>query len=67
MSRTIVIDLAGEEDVLVTKRKSEAARPRREDLRAPAEGLMELGLSYDEIHETMPEAYKALFEDYFRK
>lgn len=65
MSR-IVIELAGEEDVLVTRRKKEAnALEKVKEWKAPEEGLIEL--TYDDLHETMPEAYRALFEEYFRK
>lgn len=66
MSRTIVIDLAGEEEVVVSKRKKEAASVYgREELRAPEEGLVEL--TYDDMHDTMPEAFRALFEEYFKR
>lgn len=66
MTRTIVIDLAGEEDVLVTRRKKEDAGPGRQLYAPAAEGLTEL-ITYDELHETMPQAYRELFEEYFRK
>lgn len=65
MTRTIVIDLCGEEDVLVAKTRNKASEAARYELRAPGENLAEL--TYDELHETMPEAYRALFEEYFRK
>lgn len=66
MTRTIVIDLAGEEDILVTKSKQATGAPRtKEEWMAPEPRLAEL--TYEELHDTMPAAYRALFEEYFRK
>lgn len=67
MSRTIVIELDGDEDILVTKRKKEtSAVEKREEWRAPELGLVEV-MSYDELHDDMPDAFKALFDEYFKK
>lgn len=65
MTRTIVIELAGEEDILVTKKKKEAGTvEKREEWRAPELGLVEV--TYDEVHQGMPEAFRDLFEEYFK-
>lgn len=64
MNRTIVIDLAGEEDFLVTRKKEDAARKKAQWV-APALELVEV--EYADPGATAPDGYRALLVEYFRK
>jgi hypothetical protein len=67
MTRVIVIDLAGDEELEAESKVEAAPYVKLEEWSAPAEGPGLLEVDFDDKSSAMPAAYRALLERCFRK